>query len=451
MPDNPIVLIHGYSDKGKSFSRWKGLLKEFGYDQDEIKTINTCNYATLTNEVTLKDIAEGFDRALRVQAALAKDEPFDAIVHSTGMLLIRAWLTAYPERRKRLKRLIGLAPATFGSPLAHKGRSWLGAIFKGSKVIGPDFLEAGDKVLDALELASPFTWHLAHQDMLGEDTFYGPTKSTPYVFIFCGTDGYGGLLKLVNEPGADGTVRWAGCSFTTRKISLDLTMDQTVPEAQRYKVETWTHVDSPFVPIAGLNHGTILSNPTDELVDLVGSALNVSSRAKFTQWMADAAKKTLAEQKKLDQWQQFIIRVVDERGDPIPDYNIQILTEIKGKLERVKEFDKDVHPYSGDHSLRCFHVNLSNLDPANLTTLKMQLIASSGSDLVGYHGYGSEKTDEAMLKVNKRGKWDAKIDISKLLKNEITFFYPFTTTLVEIKLNREPLPLVGRNDVCWFD
>ena len=157
---------------------------EFGYDQNEIRTINTCNYATLTNEVTLKDIAEGFDRALRFQAGLDKDEPFDAMVHSTGMLLIRSWLTAYPDRRKRLKRLIGLAPATFGSPLAHQGRSWLGAIFKGNKQLRPDFLEAGDKVLDALELGSWFTWNLTHQDMLGEDTFYGPDKNTPYVFIF---------------------------------------------------------------------------------------------------------------------------------------------------------------------------------------------------------------------------------------------------------------------------
>ena len=32
----------------------------------------------------------------------------------------------------------------------------------------------------------------------------------------------------------------------------------------------------------------------------------------------------------------------------------------------------------------------------------------------------------------------------------IKFFYPFTTTLIELKLNREPLPLTGKNEVCWF-
>jgi len=29
----------------------------------------------------------------------------------------------------------------------------------------------------------------------------------------------------------------------------------------------------------------------------------------------------------------------------------------------------------------------------------------------------------------------------------VTFFYPLTTTLAESRINREPLPLVGVNDV----
>src|SRR5262249_7697423 len=98
----------------------------------------------LTNEITIKDIAEGFDRALRTHCGTDKDQPFDAIVHSTGMLVLRCWLTTNPIGRQRLKLLIGLAPATFGSPLAHKGRGFIGAIFKGNRVLGPDFLEAGD-------------------------------------------------------------------------------------------------------------------------------------------------------------------------------------------------------------------------------------------------------------------------------------------------------------------
>jgi len=76
---------------------------------------------TLNNEITVDDIAEGFNYSLRVNKLFGM--PFDAIVHSTGMLVMRAWLTApnaQVSRKGLLKRLIALAPATFGSPIAAK-------------------------------------------------------------------------------------------------------------------------------------------------------------------------------------------------------------------------------------------------------------------------------------------------------------------------------------------
>src|SRR5690606_15097504 len=145
------------------------ILEGAGYDAT---TIHLGNYVSLSNEITIKDIAEGFDRALRA-SHIPPDAPFDAIVHSTGMLVMREWLAGTigtrekPElaqlRQSRQKHLCGLAPATFGSPMAHRGRSWLGAIFKGGKQPGPDFMEAGDRVLRGLELGSAYTWELAHR------------------------------------------------------------------------------------------------------------------------------------------------------------------------------------------------------------------------------------------------------------------------------------------------
>ncbi|MEO8908783.1 MAG: hypothetical protein ABI408_00955 [Gemmatimonadaceae bacterium] len=449
MQRNPIVLIHGYSDDSSSFKTWQGILEARGYD---VAMIHACTYRSLTNEVTIKDVAEGFDRALRIVAGLSDDEPFDAIVHSTGMLVIRAWLTAYDGRRERLKHLVGLAPATFGSPLAHKGRSWLGAMFKGNRSLGPDFLEAGDRILDGLELASRFTWDLAHLDLLGDETFYGPTRRTPYVFIFCGNQSYGGLRQLVNEPGSDGTVRWAACPLNTRKIILDLTRDPAREGSEkRIEIADWKNTDIPLIPVEGKNHGTILSDPGDALADLVDSALSVSSAASFTKWISDATRETQSALDKMDEWQQFVVRVVDERGDPVPDYNIQLFRRGNdaGSNNGIHEFDVDVHAYKGDASLRCFHVRLAELDYRKLPNLWVRVIASSGSQLVGYQGFGSEKSATAP---NPRdGKWDAALDISSLVDDKgIKFFYPFTTTLIELKLNREPLPLTGKNEICWF-
>lgn len=450
MARNPIVLVHGYSDEGASFRVWERILAERGYD---VAMIHAASYRSLTNEVSIKDIAEGFDRALRIRTGLSADEPFDAIVHSTGMLVMRAWLTAYEGRRERLKHLIGLAPATFGSPLAHKGRSWLGALFKGNKHLGPDFLEAGDRILDGLELASRFTWDLAHLDLLGDETFYGPTRRTPYVFIFCGNQGYGGIRQLLDEPGSDGTVRWASCPLNTRKIILDLTRDPAREASEkRISVAEWKNTDIPLIPIDGKNHGTILSEPGSELADLVDEALQVSSAASFTQWIDDATKRTQRARSKMDEWQQFVVRVVDERGDPAPDYNIQLFRRGTGTGPRdsIHQFDVDVHTYKSDPSLRCFHVRLADLDYKKLPNLWIRVIASSGSQLVGYQGFGSEKSAESPIAA-KEGKWDATLDLSSLADDTgIKFFYPFTTTLIELKLNREPLPLTGKNEVCWF-
>src|SRR5690349_4490376 len=105
---NPLILIHGYSDKGESFRTWKNRLIAKGiYKPEEIQI---CSYRSLTNEVTIKDIAEGFDRPLRINMHIPADQPFDAIVHSTGMLVLRSWLTVY-GRHERLKRIIAIAPA----------------------------------------------------------------------------------------------------------------------------------------------------------------------------------------------------------------------------------------------------------------------------------------------------------------------------------------------------
>jgi pimeloyl-ACP methyl ester carboxylesterase len=450
VPRLPLVLVHGYSDRAESFEPWVRALTARGYD---VAAVHVCTYRSLTNEISIRDVAEGFDRALRLRIGLNADEEFDAIVHSTGMLVMRAWLTAYANRRDRLKHLIGLAPASFGSPLAHKGRSWLGAIFTGSRELGPDFLEAGDRILDGLELGSRFTWDLAHTDLIGKEAYYGSTVGTPYVFVFCGTRGYSGLKGLIDEPGTDGTVRWASCPLNTRKIMLDLTVDPArIDAAERITIAPWANVDVPLIPVSGKDHATIMSDPGKELIDMVQSALNVSSGEQFKRWLTSTQRKTSSALGRMEEFQQFVVRAVDERGDPIPDYNVQLYGRQEGAATRnVREFATDVHVYRSDPSLRCFHVDLKDAHVRDLDTLALRVIASSGSHLVGYTGFGTDKVGDTSDGSTRPGKWDGTLNLSSLLGDaKVKFFYPFTTTLVELKLNREPLPLSGKNEVCWF-
>lgn len=452
MSKRPIVLIHGYSDTAKGFEAWRKILGDWGIPAT---TVHVGNYVSLNNEITIKDIAEGFDRALAREACLPADSEFDAIVHSTGMLVLRAWLNSYSEgsqRRARLKHLIALAPATNGSPLAHQGRSWLGSIFKGSKEVGPDFMEAGDEILFGLELGSRFTWDLAHDDLIKDNARFKPGPNSPYVFTFCGNRNYGFLKSLVTEEeGTDGTVRWAGCALNSRKITVDLMVAPGSDKAASIGISAWANQQHPLMFVDGANHGTILSDPPQALCDLVRKALDVETEDEFTTWITAATQAAKPAQAKVSPWQQFVMRLVDERGDPVNDWNLQMYGSADAKRP-LQQFALDVHTYKRDPSLRCFHVNLAKLQPEKLSQLHLKLIASSGTNLVAYHGAGSERITKDGTAMNPQGKWDACLDLSEALGDggKFNLFYPFTTTFVELKINREPMPMVGKNNVYWF-
>ena len=446
--NRPIVLIHGYSDKGQSFKVWRDKLTS-GNPAWEADRISIGNYTSLTDEVTIKDLADGLDRALRAKFGDDTQE-FDAIVHSTGMLVIREWFVRDRHRLRRLKHLVAIAPATFGSPLARQGRSWLGAVFKGERHLGPDFLAAGDLILDGLELASPYTWDLAGRDVFNEPPFYDDSPDTPYVFVFCGTEAYTGIRQLGDSPGMDGTVRWAGAGLNTRKIVLDLTQ----AAAKHVSVERWMGTNVPVHLMAGMNHGTIIAEPTDELVALAKKALLVNNAEDFRAWLtaADAHGRGAAVAKEMGAWQQVIVRCVDQRGDPIPDFHIQLLDD----ADPMRDLDDEhVDVYSRDHSYRCFHFDVEKLLARSSLTVKV--MALSGSTWIDFQGFGWEKESPPLPSPTANERWDAIFDLTPVLAHDnqslanirsgaVAFdnqrlFAPFTTTLVEIRLDRDAYPL----------
>lgn len=437
---NPLVLLHGYASNALAFSLWRDAFVAAGRKVEEI---SIGNYVTLNNEIAVDDIANGFQHALHEKRL--DTTPFDAVVHSTGMLVMRSWLTApntVNNRQGLLKHLVALAPATFGSPLAAKGRSLLGRIFEGNRTLGPDFLNSGNLVLSNLELASEYTWNLAHKDLI-DIKLYGPDNSTPWVFVFDGTNDYGKLAEIFlpgDQLGSDGVVRWSGVALNTRKITLNLGV--APPEVAW---ADWSNLlDIPLIPVINLNHNQILSEPPQELIDLVLQALAVESKADFDNFHAAAAGTNVIKQglAKLvgQQWQQFVVHARDSHGSAITDYSIEILAIAgDGTETSLANFEKDVHPFAADTSYRCFHVQLDSLPPLASRRLVARVIASSGTELVGYRGYGSAKaaaSDFGPVDLNLSAYDGGNPTNPKL-------FYPFTTTLLEIILNREPIPPVN--------
>ena len=482
----PLVLIHGYSATGLDFKPLCQKLQDHGILAIDL---NIGNYVSLNNEISIKDIAEGLDRAFRNNPRLQGDQDFDAIVHSTGMLVIRSWLTNYGaavknnNRLKRLRHLVGLAPATWGSPQAHKGRTWLGALVKGNKEAGPDFLNAGDEILDGLELGSSFTWELAHADLLGPAPYYDRGLDTPWVSVFIGNVPYTGLSSVANAPGTDGTVRWAGCALNTRKISIDLTRTPLGDDGKpvsRVSVTPWAseRLDIPMIAVDGRNHASIISDPDDDMVKLVVDFLKVGTDGgeTYDAWL-DRAKVygqrglarmledpgsavagiegdfntffghlSLPGGKTMEGWQQFVMRVRDERGDPVTDYMVQVLRQEGDEWVEFPEVHTDVHTYGTDASFRCFHIRLPEGICDGKIPLRVRVSASTGTALMAYQGYGSDEDGKSMTATAQ----PVDVNLNTADGEIAAMFQPFTTTLVEIVLNREPSPLDQVSDIFKF-
>ncbi|MDF1524366.1 MAG: hypothetical protein P1P87_16310, partial [Trueperaceae bacterium] len=329
----------------------------------------------------------------------------------------------------------------------------------GNRDLGPDFLAVGDEVLDGLELASRFTWDLAHHDLVGPRAEALRGLPGPRTFVLCGTEGFKGLRGLANEPGTDGTVRLASTALNTRKIALDLTLDHEAGrEAERTVTAPWSVPDVPLVPLAGLDHGTILSSPTAKAVDLVAGALEVADDAGYAAWHAAATaygarvlQRAQRRAKPLGRWQQLIVRVIDERGDPVRDYYLDFVHRApdERRWSVLEGLRMHVHPYGRDPSLRCFHLDLDSFRLPPGTTLGLRLLAHTGTERVRYRGYASASLvmRREVETAAESAAWTAALDLSRLEKIEL--FYPFTTTLVELTIDREPIVdavvrLVGR-------
>lgn len=394
------------------------------------------HYRTDSDDVSLHDLAEGVERALEHHADLTAGRRFDVVVHSTGLLVLRAWLAARPERRHRLGRLVALAPASFGSPLAHVGRGVLGALFAGGRQPGPDFLEAGDRVLAALELGSPEVWRLADQPLPGG-------------LIACGTAGYAGPLRLAHPSGSDGVVRFAGCGPDAPRTDVDLRRD--VGDGLRVRSEEGTADPGPVVPVPGANHATILSAPPAWLVDLAARALDArdpSAAAALDRRVhrrVGLARARAARDGATLDGRQWLVRVEDDRGDPVPDYYIDLLVRPEGahRWRPLREAHPgarlDVHVHRDDPSRRCFHLEPGGVD-GPLGALAVRVLAVSGSDRVGYAGHA------APLDVESRAagplRWTGTIALDSVSTAP--------TTRLRIRVDREPLPLRGANRLVAF-
>ena len=87
MPDRPIVILHGWSDTSQTFEPLARLLRARLARQ--VSIVSLADYVSMEDEVRFDDVAEAMDVAWRRHGLPRRKGAVDAVVHSTGGLVIR--------------------------------------------------------------------------------------------------------------------------------------------------------------------------------------------------------------------------------------------------------------------------------------------------------------------------------------------------------------------------
>ena len=208
-----ILIVHGYSDGSTSFTALgEFLCRERLYEKQNVFYLD---YSSMDDQATFRDFADKVDTDHHTRLG---NERIDVACHSTGSLVVRAWLALHAQRTRRrqlppdtpcpVDRLLCFSPANFGSDLARMGQSFLGKFrttFFNSHSHKDDLLESGKEVLRGLEPASPFQWELSEYDLHGPDTYFSPTRPPHqrcYPFVLAAGEAYEGVeAKLVKQRG----------------------------------------------------------------------------------------------------------------------------------------------------------------------------------------------------------------------------------------------------------
>lgn len=451
-----LIIVHGYSDgymkKANSFKKLENyLVREGLYARRDVHFVE---YSSMDDQATFEDFADKLNGDYESKFA---GKRVDVLCHSTGSLVVRAWLKLRRERQRRrgvaldvpVARLFCFAPANFGSDLAQMGQSFLGKVrstFFNRSAHRKEAFESGKIVLQGLEPASPYQWALSGYD-LHEETYFGPddpSGQTCYPFIFAAGEGYGGMQSKVvrarNKPGTDGTVRICGTSMNTRKCALEfMDGDTRMSWAREPK-----HAAMPFAVFQGFNHGSII-NATEEGFDaedgpgpMLQAAMKVRTPAQYAKAAhmfeeVSARNYARATGAAAAVYQQFYFKMRDDAGFDVYDFFIDfvVVDQDGRKLQRLSSrfddvFETRVTRHSADPSLRAFLINLTELSSVldEITEagacIRLDLEARRPYDEVSY---GSPS-------------W---VVFNALTEDESpVFLYPNTTTLVEIVLNRQP-------------
>jgi len=381
-----LVIVHGWSDSAESFDNIANRLVGAGVP-GPVTAIQLADYITLDDNVTYRDLVEAMDRAWTVANLPRAPRSVDVVCHSTGALVVRDWMTSVfkDPASNPILRLVMLAPANFGSPLATTGQSFIGRVVKGFHSGTP--FQTGTHILKGLELASPYSWNLALRDRFdATKTWYGPGRVLCTVLV--GTDGYTGIRAIANSPGSDGTVRVSTANLNPVYISVNFASDPQNP--------IWTaHAPigrTAFCRLLGENHGSIAQGGSAGTLKLIVDALATEDitfdhHCDALQALSGTNETQQQGSTNTQGYQNTVVRVTDDLGQPVTDYLIEAYVPKGDSAPTPDDVDEpltqfvqehvltDVHNYTADASFRALLFNCTQLK-TNVTSAGRKLDVS---------------------------------------------------------------------------
>lgn len=403
-----IVVLHGWSDTAESFAGLKEIITT-GLGQAP-QSIHLADWLSLQDDVTMTDLAEAMQRAWVAKGLSLVPGSNDIVVHSTGALVVREWMTRYyTPATVPLKRFVMLAPANFGSGIAHKGQSFIGRAVKGWKT----GFQTGTQLLRALELASPYTSALADRDLFDRNKrWYGSGNVLATVLV--GDTGYDGIRSIANEDGSDGTVRISTANLNALRV--DVVMGSQ-PGAVASVSSRSTNGEIAFGVLAGHTHGSIVdkgSKPIHVLRDrLLLDALRVvdadyvaaaGAPSRWQQQLRQSANPDAA----ADQLQNTVVHLTDHLEHEVDDYFFEFYRKPDGsdtKFERLfyDQVINDVHAYMRNKSWRSLYLDIKALRALQPQITQLYLSVSASPEFkppkqpVGYFGATNASTGELVI------------------------------------------------------
>ncbi len=432
-----IVILHGWSDRSSSFRRLANLISAMALP-GPVVPILLGDYVSMDDDVNFDDLSDAMQKAWKESGLPTTPRSIDLVVHSTGALVARYWMTRHftPESNP-IRRLLMLAPANFGSHLAHKGTSFLGRVVKGFR--SNRLFHTGANILAGLELASPFTWELAKVDRFDADRrWYGPGRVLATVLV--GTAGYSGISAAANADGSDGTVLVSTANLNPAMLELDFVSDPRDPTPRLTSSQGVT----AFCRLPGDNHSTAAAKdrgPRNPLTEsLIKAALSVED-ANFHQHCSELALQNAQFRREeggeaaTQGYQNTVCWVSDQYEADVGDYFLEAFakqTNANREDRRLTGLIQDkvlttVHTNAHNAAFRSLQFNCDRLQDALVLGNRNLYIAITASPEIadtrtaGYRTVSYNDIGSIQITPNEMG----------------TVFVPDRSLLVRLKLLRE--------------